>query len=101
MNQTKPYDFTGKVALITGSSSGIGAAIALQLPTAGARVTITGRNRDRLEQTAVKSEKPSNSRPLQIIGDLAHDPNLPAQLITETVDRFGRLDFVVHCAGGG
>lgn len=94
----KKYDFNGKVALITGSSSGIGAAIALQLAEYGARVTITGRDVKTLEMVGKEIEEKSGNRPLQIIGDLI-DPTLPVKLIEETVKEFGRLDFLVNNAG--
>ncbi|OTF76125.1 dehydrogenase/reductase SDR family member 2-like protein [Euroglyphus maynei] len=94
----KKYDFNGKVALITGSSSGIGAAIALQLAEYGARVTITGRDVETLRMVGKEIEEKSGNRPLQIIGDLI-DPTLPVKLIEETVKEFGRLDFLVNNAG--
>ena len=96
------YNFSGKVALVTGSSSGIGAAIAIQFAQYGARVTITGRNAANLQTIADQIEKVSNGvKPLQIIGDLLDDSSLPRRLIDETVTKFGRLDFLVNNAGGG
>ncbi|XP_054167677.1 uncharacterized oxidoreductase YmfI-like [Oppia nitens] len=52
------YDFTGKVALITGSSSGIGAATAQLFAKSGANVVITGRNADRVAKVAKQFESP-------------------------------------------
>ena len=99
----KKYDFTGKVALVTGSSSGIGAAIAIQLARYGAQVTITGRNVANLAKVGqqIEQETSGASKPLQIIGDLANDDTLPGRLINETIVRFGRLDILVNNAGGG
>ncbi|KPM11822.1 dehydrogenase/reductase SDR family member 2-like protein [Sarcoptes scabiei] len=92
----------GKVALVTGSSSGIGAAIALQFAQYGAKVCITGRDSNALEKVAGEIEKATGGkhRPLKIIGDLVEDRQLPVRLINETVNEFGRLDFLVNNAGG-
>lgn len=89
------YNFSGKVALVTGSSSGLGRAIASQLAQFGAQVTITGRNGDALSELA--AQFPSD-RILSIVGDLS-DESFPGKLIQETVRKFGRLDFLVNNAG--
>jgi len=95
------YDFSGKVALVTGSSSGIGAAIAIQFAQYGAKVAITGRNVENLSKVAQKiSEVSAGAKPLEIIGDLADDA-LPQKLINEAVAKFGRLDILVNNAGWG
>lgn len=105
MSQQQKYDFSGKVALVTGSSSGIGAAIALKFAQYGARVTITGRNKENLQKIAdqLQSVSSQGHAPLQIIGDILTDHDLPQQLVTQTVAHFGdgRLDFLVNNAGGG
>ena len=96
----KKYDFSGKVALVTGSSSGIGAAIAVQFAQYGANVTISGRNAENLDKVANKIAEVSNGvKALQIIGDLTTDDSLPKRLIDETITKFGRLDFLVNNAG--
>ena len=98
---TKKYDFTGKVALVTGSSSGIGAAIAIQLAQYGAQVAITGRNVEALGKVAEKvKEVSAGQEPLQIVGNLLEDA-FPEELITETVAKFGKIDFLVNNAGWG
>lgn len=101
-SNNKKYDFTGKVALITGSSSGIGAAIALQLASYGAQVTIHGRDSMALSNVAKEIEQATNGKhqPLQIIGDLL-DHQVPEKLINETLSKYGRLDILVNNAGGG
>lgn len=100
MSATTKYDFTGRVALITGSSSGIGAAIAIQFASYGAQVAITGREVANLEKVAREIEKVSGKKPLQIIGDLL-DHSVAKKLIDETIAKFGRLDVLVNNAGGG
>ena len=98
-NINNKYDFTGKVALVTGSSSGIGAAIALQFAQYGAQVTITGRNAETLTNVGQQINEQTGKQALQVIGDLQKDDSLPARLINETVAHFGRLDFLVNNAG--
>ena len=94
----KKYDFSGKVALVTGSSSGIGAAIALQFAQYGAQVTITGRDAAALESVAKQIEAETGHQPLQIVGNLL-DQTLPAKLIDGTISKYGRLDILVNNAG--
>src|SRR5690625_3240980 len=98
-SSNRKYNFEGKVALVTGSSSGIGAAVAIQLAQYGARVTITGRDATALQKVADQIAKVSTTKPVQVVGDLL-DQSLPAKLIEETVAKFGRLDVLVNNAGG-
>lgn len=94
------YNFTGKVALVTGSSSGIGAAIAIHLSRYGARVTITGRDARKLAAVADKVKTVSTSRKeaLQVVGDFG-DPSFARSLFTQALQHFGRLDFLINNAG--
>ena len=94
----KKYDFTGKVALITGSSSGIGAAIALQFAQYGARVTITGLETEDLEKVGKEIEDKSGHCPLKIQGNLT-DESFGVKLIEKTIEEYGQLNFLVNCAG--
>ena len=95
----KKYDFSGRVALVTGASSGIGAEIAIQFAQYGAKVVITGRNAANLAKTAERISKVGGTS-LQITGDLVKDHALPKRLIDETIAKFGRLDILVNNAGG-
>ncbi|KAI2801339.1 Peroxisomal 2,4-dienoyl-CoA reductase [Blomia tropicalis] len=94
----KSYDFTGKVAIVTGSSSGIGSAIALQLASNGALVVITGRSESKLETISKKIETISNRKPLQMVGDLLNRSFAP-KLVEETIEKYGRIDYLVNNAG--
>ncbi|HWU62803.1 MAG TPA: SDR family oxidoreductase [Ensifer sp.] len=85
--------FTGKVALISGGGTGIGAATARRLASEGADVVIMGRRRAQLEAVA----KPIGSD--VFIGDCA-EPSEAQAAIAMTVQRFGGLDIVVANAGG-
>lgn len=81
------------VALVTGASSGIGAAIAIALADAGWDVMAAGRDEGRLEEVADVSDTIATWS-----GDLvaSHDCN---ELIADTIDEFGQLDCLVNCAG--
>jgi NAD(P)-dependent dehydrogenase (short-subunit alcohol dehydrogenase family) len=90
---------SGKVAVVTGSSQGIGKAIALELLRAGANVVLNARNADKLEQTLAEFRGLGYS-PLAVPGDVT-DFSICRQLVQETVSHFGRLDILVNNAGGG
>lgn len=94
------YDLLKRVALITGSSSGIGAEIATTLAVNGAQVVITGRKADNLAKVAKRIEEATGGAivPLQVIGSLTDD-GFPAQLVQATVDKFGGFDILVNNAG--
>lgn len=94
--------FTGKVALITGSSSGIGAQTAITLSQLGAQVVITGRSYDNISQIAKMCENvsPNSVKPLEIVADLTVDEDCK-RLIDTTIDRLGKLDILVNNAGAG
>ena len=104
MNSPSPsnqkYDFSGKVALITGSSMGIGAAIAIQLARYGARVCITGLEGEDLDRVGHKVEKASGLKALQVFGNLL-DREFAPFLMEQTIRIFGRLDVLVNNAGTG
>ncbi len=91
MSQDNVFSLHGKTILVSGASSGIGKAIAICLSRQGAHVVITGRNEQRLMETARKLEGPGNS---VIIADLtrAHD-------LQKISDKVSQLDGVVFCAG--
>jgi len=89
--------FSGKVALITGASSGIGLAIARALYNEGYSIAVTGRSLERLEQTYTGLDF---KRILCIEAD-ATDINSYAMIVEKTVNRFNRLDVLVNNVGGG
>ncbi|EGT43614.1 hypothetical protein CAEBREN_15781 [Caenorhabditis brenneri] len=92
--------FNGKVALVTGSSNGIGRAAAILFAQEGAKVTITGRNVQRLEETKqeiLKSGVPKD-HVLAVACDLTSEQGQD-ELINSTIAKFGRLDILVNNAG--
>jgi 3-oxoacyl-[acyl-carrier protein] reductase len=88
---------TGRVALVTAASKGLGRASALALAQEGALVTICARGADTL--AAAADELNAYTDVLAIAADVT-DPAEPARLVAATVERFGRLDIVVANAGG-
>jgi len=89
----------GKVALITGASSGIGAATAIMLSKHGATLAISGRNVDNLNKTAGLCQvEEGQQSPLIIQADLSKEVDAN-KLIESTVSKFGRLDILVNNAG--
>jgi NAD(P)-dependent dehydrogenase (short-subunit alcohol dehydrogenase family) len=87
----------GKCALVTGASSGIGAAIARAMAQAGAGVVLVGRDLERLDACATAIEA-VGGRAASVAVDLCDD-TAPARIVDAAVERFGALDVVVHSAG--
>jgi NADP-dependent 3-hydroxy acid dehydrogenase YdfG len=88
---------TGTAALVTGASSGIGAATARQLAAFGASVALVARRRDRLEALASEIEKAGGTA-LVIEADITDRARAQAA-VDRTVERFGQLDILVNNAG--
>jgi NADP-dependent 3-hydroxy acid dehydrogenase YdfG len=82
-----------QVAVITGASSGIGAAVAAELRAAGMRLVLTARREDRLRSLA---DRLGNAH--YVAGDIA-DPELPNRLLDASLREFGRCDVVFNGAG--
>ena len=92
-----PEFYKNKVVLITGASMGIGKDLALQVLQYGGKVTITGRNEQRL--LAVKDEFQAYSEQLLIHkGNVANYENV-VELIEKIILHFGRLDVLINNAG--
>ncbi|MGY1716296.1 SDR family NAD(P)-dependent oxidoreductase [Geodermatophilus sp. SYSU D01106] len=88
---------TGTAALVTGASSGIGAATALALATRGADVALVARRRDRLEEIA-EQVRALGSKAEVVEADIT-DRAQAAAAVEQTVAAFGRLDTLVNNAG--
>ncbi|MBI4736181.1 MAG: SDR family NAD(P)-dependent oxidoreductase, partial [candidate division NC10 bacterium] len=91
--------FDGKVAIVTGSSDGIGRAAALIFAREGGQVVLNARGQDRLEaaRTAVQAVgKP----PLVVAGNVSQAA-VVERLVGETLQQFGRMDILVNNAGSG
>lgn len=84
----------GKVAVVTGASAGIGAAIARELSAAGLRLVLTARRQARLAALAAEL----GGEVATLAGDIT-DPALPARLLALATERFGRADILINNAG--
>ena len=89
--------FQGKTVIVTGATSGIGAATTSAFAGEGARLMLTGRNAERAELTRKKAEA-AGVGAATLIGDI-HDPEFCERLVVATTERFGRLDILVNNAG--
>lgn len=89
--------FIGKVILITGASSGIGAACAKYFAKKGALLALVGRNADKFEKVNEEIQKCGvEMEPLIILADVAVDAE---RIMTETIDKYGHLDILINNAG--
>ncbi len=88
-------EFSNRVALVTGSSSGIGEAIARRLSALGATVVV---NSARSVEAGQRIANELGENALYVQADIA-DPAAPQRLIEATLQRFGRLDILVNNAG--
>ncbi|MER6068357.1 SDR family oxidoreductase [Streptomyces sp. NPDC001817] len=95
MTSAELPELSGKVALVTGASRGIGYGIAEALIARGDRVCITGRNEDALKEAV---DKLGSDRVIGVAGK-AHDLAHQAEAVERTMEAFGRLDFLVNNAG--
>jgi len=88
----------GKVAIVTGSSRGIGRAIAERFAAEGANVTVNWVGREREAQSVVDTIKKGGGDAFAVRADVSSSADVKA-LVRATVDRFGRVDILVNNAG--
>jgi NAD(P)-dependent dehydrogenase (short-subunit alcohol dehydrogenase family) len=89
----------GKVAIITGASSGMGKSMALRFAEAGAQVVISARRADRLEETA-QAITNNGGTVLQVVSDVSKQQDWQ-RIVEETMTEFGQIDVLVNNAGVG
>jgi 3-oxoacyl-[acyl-carrier protein] reductase len=92
-----PPPLGGRIALVTGGSRGIGAAIAALLAEHGAAVVVSGRDADRL-QRAVQALQERGATVHGVVADAAKREDVD-RLVEATKERFGRVDILVNNAG--
>ncbi|MCA9877149.1 MAG: SDR family NAD(P)-dependent oxidoreductase, partial [Thermomicrobiales bacterium] len=90
-------DLSGKTAVVTGASSGIGRAIAEALAEAGANVLLVGRNAARLTET-VEAVEARGVTAATVEAELT-DADAPQRIVEAAVQRFGGVNILVNCAG--
>jgi NAD(P)-dependent dehydrogenase (short-subunit alcohol dehydrogenase family) len=93
-----PWNFEGKVVLVTGASLGIGAVTARMFAEAGAEVAICAREPERLEARAREIEAAAGRGCLAIPADVTDAAQVDA-LVERTLAAFGRIDILVNNAG--
>jgi NAD(P)-dependent dehydrogenase (short-subunit alcohol dehydrogenase family) len=93
------FRLDGKVAIVTGASSGLGVAIARVLAEAGADVAVCARRLEALEQTCNLIET-AGRRGLAVRADVA-DPDQCDRVVAETVEALGGVDILINNAGVG
>ena len=89
----------GKVAIVGGSSRGIGRAIALALAQEGCNVAICARGQQELEAAAAEIRAQTVAQVLPLACDMANHDDI-RRLVRQTAETFGRIDIVVNNAGG-
>ncbi len=90
-------DLSGKTAVVTGASSGIGRAIAEALAEAGANLVLVGRDVGRLDET-VAAIRERGVEADSVVVELTDD-SAPKAIVNAAVQRFGGLNVLVNCAG--
>jgi 2-dehydro-3-deoxy-D-gluconate 5-dehydrogenase len=95
-SRANPFDLTGKVALVTGASGGLGAAIAIALAEAGADVAVHGNSR--APKAAEAAVTAAGRRALSVVGDL-RDRGFTDSIVPGVVDALGRFDILINNAG--
>ncbi|HEX4245057.1 MAG TPA: SDR family oxidoreductase, partial [Acidimicrobiales bacterium] len=92
-NSLEPFSLTGRTAVVTGASRGIGAATARALDRAGARVALVARSRDDLEEVARRLDHD----PVVVVGNLRHEQG-PIDVGTRALEALDRVDILVNNA---
>lgn len=94
---TEAMDLSGKTAVVTGASSGIGLAIGRHLADAGAHVYMAGRNKQTLDEALAASQS-NGAKYTSVVTDVRNADSVKA-LVKQAMDETGRLDIMVNNAG--
>lgn len=98
-------EFLGKVVLVTGSSSGIGAATAIHFAKSGAHIVITGRKTESLQSIYDQCKAASEQGKFNLTNPVVHlagditDDEFCKKLVDTTIENYGKLDILVNNAG--
>ncbi len=93
------FDFSGKVAIVTGATGGIGRAAAIMFGRSAAKVVVSGRREQEGAQTVAAIEA-AGGEAIFCRADVTSEEDVAA-LVKVALDRFGRLDFALNNAGAG
>lgn len=92
------FNLSGRVAIVTGASRGIGTAIAAGLAEQGARVVLSSRKQEDLEREAAAINSRQRGSAVAIAAHAGREEDL-GRLVEETIGRFGKIDILVNNAG--
>jgi NAD(P)-dependent dehydrogenase (short-subunit alcohol dehydrogenase family) len=94
----KQFDLTGRVAIVTGGSKGLGEAMAAGLASAGANVVLTSRNLSEVEEAAQQIASDFGVEAMALQSDVT-DPVAVDEVIQKTLGKFGKIDILLNNAG--
>jgi NAD(P)-dependent dehydrogenase (short-subunit alcohol dehydrogenase family) len=94
----KQFDLSGRVAIVTGGSKGLGAAMAEGLASAGADLVLASRHSEEAEATASRIAGDFGRRALGLAADVTDETEVQ-QLVDRTLREFGRIDILINSAG--
>ena len=97
-HQLSCFDLSGKVALVTGGSKGLGKAMARGLAEAGAHVVINSRHKDEVEKAAAEIAEGLDCRCLGVVADMTDRASVD-RLAKQALETMGRVDILVNNAG--
>ncbi|QDV53387.1 SDR family NAD(P)-dependent oxidoreductase [Gimesia fumaroli] len=94
----KLFDLTGRAAIITGGSKGLGSAMAEGLASAGANVLLTSRHQDEVEATAAQIVKDYGVKAIGVQADVTNAEQVAA-MTDRAISEFGKIDILINNAG--
>src|SRR5690349_18322168 len=96
--RSRPMRLKGKVAVVTGSGRGIGAAIARGYAQEGASVVLVSRTTAQLEEQAERIQSVTSARPLIVQADVSA-PRDVENMVENVLQAYGKIDILATCAG--
>lgn len=94
----KQFDLTGRVAVITGGSKGLGAAMAAGLASAGADLVLASRNLGEVEQVAAEMSRDYGHQAIGVAADVCQPADVE-NLVQAALKKFGKIDILINNAG--
>jgi NAD(P)-dependent dehydrogenase (short-subunit alcohol dehydrogenase family) len=94
----KQFDLTGRVAIITGGSKGLGAAMAAGLASAGADLVLASRTLSEVEQVAAEVARDYGHQAIGVAADVCQPADVEA-LVQTALKKFGKIDILINNAG--